>query len=223
MVFSEPTFLFFFLPLTLAFYFLLPGGGKNFFLLIVSLIFYAWGEELFLLVILAMIVLNYFTAIWIDRTAQPQARLRLTQLGVALNILVLVYFKYAYFFASNVTENDTILAYTRSIHLPIGISFYTFQALSYLIDVYRRHVAAQRDPIKMALFISLFPQLIAGPIVRYSEIEKELVDRKTTRSDFTIGVERFIIGLAKKILIADPLGLVADQIFALPLDGLPLR
>lgn len=220
MVFSEPTFLFFFLPLTIAFYFLVPRGGKNFFLLIVSLVFYAWGEELFLLVILAMMVLNYFAAIWIDRTEQPQARLRLTQLGVALNILVLVYFKYAYFFASNVTENDAVLAYTRSIHLPIGISFYTFQALSYLIDVYRRHVAAQRDPIKMALFISLFPQLIAGPIVRYSEIEKELVDRKTTRSDFTIGVERFIIGLAKKILIADPLGLVADQIFAVPLDGL---
>lgn len=220
MVFSEPTFLFFFLPLTMAFYFLMPGKIKNLFLLIVSLIFYAWGEGLFLLVILAMIALNYFFALWIDQAGQPRARLLLTQIGVALNIVVLAYFKYAYFFASNITGDDALLAYTRSIHLPIGISFYTFQALSYLIDVYRREVAAQRDPIKMALFISLFPQLIAGPIVRYSEIEKELMDRKVTRSDFAVGMERFVIGLAKKILIADPLGLVADQIFSVPLDGL---
>lgn len=220
MVFSEPTFLFFFLPLTMAFYFLMPGKIKNLFLLAVSLIFYAWGEEIFLLVILATIVLNYFFAIRIDRTEQQRSRLLLTQVAVGLNIVVLVYFKYAYFFASNVTEDDAILAYTRSIHLPIGISFYTFQAMSYLIDVYRREVAAQRDPIKMALFISLFPQLIAGPIVRYSEIEKELVERRATRSDFAAGMERFVIGLAKKILIADPLGLVADQIFAVPLDGL---
>lgn len=220
MVFSEPTFLFFFLPLTMAFYYLMPGKIKNFFLLAISLIFYAWGEELFLLVILAMIVLNYFFALWIDGAVHQTSRLRITQLGVALNVLVLGYFKYAYFFASNVTEDVAVLTYTRSIHLPIGISFYTFQALSYLIDVYRREVVAQRDPIKMALFISLFPQLIAGPIVRYSEIEQELVQRRATRSDFTVGMERFVIGLAKKILIADPLGLVADQIFAVPLDGL---
>lgn len=220
MVFSEPTFLFFFFPLTVAFYFLAPWKIKNLYLLLVSLVFYAWGEELFLLVILAMIVFNYFMAIGIDRAAENPWRLRLTQFGVAFNIAVLAYFKYAFFFASNITDNAAALNYTRSIHLPIGISFYVFQAVSYLIDVYRREVSAQRDPIKMALFISLFPQLIAGPIVRYSEIEKELMDRKATKSDFTAGVERFVVALAKKVLIADPLGLVADQIFAVPLDGL---
>jgi len=219
MVFSEPTFLFFFLPLTVALYFLSPWKIKNLYLLLVSLVFYAWGEELFLLVILAMIVFNYFIAIWIDKAESPW-RLRLTQFGVAFNLAVLAYFKYAFFFASNFTDNQSVIDYTRSIHLPIGISFYIFQAVSYLIDVYRREVLAQRDPIKMALFISLFPQLIAGPIVRYTEIEKELLDRKTTKSDFAVGVERFVIGLAKKVLIADPLGLVADQIFDVPLDGL---
>lgn len=220
MVFSEPTFLFFFLPLTTACYFLLPGKVRNFFLLGVSLIFYAWSEKIFLLVMLALIVLNYFFAIWIDRAPQQKQRLLLTQLGVAANLLVLGYFKYVHFFVSSVTDDEAIIAYTRSIHLPIGISFYVFQAVSYLIDVYRRDVVAQRDPIKMALFKSLFPQLIAGPIVRYSEIATDLAERKTTKSDFAAGMERFVIGLAKKILIADPLGLVADQIFAVPLEGL---
>jgi alginate O-acetyltransferase complex protein AlgI len=220
MVFSEPTFLFFFLPVVLLCYFLTPDSAKNLILLCFSIIFYAWGEKIFVIVILCMILFNYAMGIAIANRTTDRAKNLTLAFGVAANLGVLLFFKYANFFASNLTSDTYILSYTAAIHLPIGISFFTFQALTYLVDLRRNEIDVQKNLVKLALYISLFPQLIAGPIVRYSEIEKALISRRTSRTDFSIGVERFALGLAKKVLIADPLGLVADQVFGIPADGL---
>lgn len=216
MVFSEPTFLFLFLPFFLISYIVAPVWARNALLLIASLIFYAWGEGLYILVLLGSIGLNYGFGLAIE-ASEGQRRPLVLGLGVAANLGLLGYFKYLGFFLDNAgVANANDLAPV----LPVGISFFTFQALSYLIDLSARRIAVQRDPLRLALFISMFPQLIAGPIVRYSEVEAALTERKTTRSDFAIGMHRFVTGLAKKTLIADPLGLVADRIFAIPVDGL---
>jgi alginate O-acetyltransferase complex protein AlgI len=219
MVFSEPTFLFFFLPLVLAVYFLTPQRYKNCCLLLFSLVFYASGEDEFLIVLLGVVLFNYAAgfAIAAART-RSSARIALG-VGVGLNLCTLIYFKYAYFLASTITGNEAVLDFTGRIHLPIGVSFYIFQALTYLIDLYRRSISLQRSLPSFALYVSLFPQLIAGPIVRYSEVEEELRNRTTTREDFAAGAQRFMIGLGKKVLIADPMGVLADRIFAVPLDG----
>jgi alginate O-acetyltransferase complex protein AlgI len=220
MVFSDPTFLFCFLPLVIAAYFLTPNKLKDTLLLIASLVFYTWGEDEYVAVILSMIAFNYGWGLLLSKNNHPRMRFLLLTLGVALNLLTLVFFKYAYFLATNFAAAPNLIEYTQAIHLPIGISFFTFQALTYLVDLYRNEITVQRNPLKLALYISLFPQLIAGPIVRYSEVERDLINRITTRSDFIEGTHRFIIGLAKKALIADPLGLVADQVFGIPNDGL---
>jgi len=220
MVFVEPAFLFFFLPVLVAVYFASPAQYKNICLLIFSIVFYTWGEEIFVLVLVVMILLNFYIGLKIASANNLSSRKLYLSLGVISNLGVLVFFKYAYFIASNVTDSSLVLEYTSSIHLPIGISFFTFQALTYLIDLYRNQIAVQKSLINLALYISLFPQLVAGPIVRYSEIDRDLMHRVTCKNDFAQGIERFIHGLAKKILVADPLGLVADQVFAIPADGL---
>lgn len=215
MVFSNPVFLFLFLPLTLAFYFLSPKVLKNAVLLGASLFFYAWGEELYILVLLGSIALNYVFGLLIDASV-GRRRLVMLWLGIIANLLLLGYYKYIGF----IFENLGLLDSVSIPALPIGISFFTFQALSYLVDLYREGVKVQRNPMKLALYVSLFPQLIAGPIVRYSEVEEAIQDRITTRSDLAEGTHQFVRGLAKKTLFADPLGLVADQIFAIPDAGL---
>lgn len=219
MVFSEPIFLFIFLPLTLALYFISGRGARNIVLLLMSLFFYAWGEKIYVLVLLGSIAVNYGFGLLISGAL---GRRRLVALwgGVFANLALLGYFKYTGFLLGSFGFAD---AAAHAPPLPIGISFFTFQALSYLIDLYFGRVQVQRDPLRLALYISLFPQLIAGPIVRYAEIDAALIDRTTTRGDVSAGTHRFVQGLAKKAFLADPLGLVADQIFGIPAGGLSLE
>jgi alginate O-acetyltransferase complex protein AlgI len=225
-LFTEPTFLFLFLPVLLALYF--AGGSRehgryaNWLLLVFSVIFYAKGGGAFTWLMLASIAFNYWSAIAVDRArARSQAAAqRRVAFAVAVNLVVLGIFKYANFFADNV--NTLFLALgsrplvVPRVLLPIGISFFTFHAISYVIDVYRRDATAQKSPVHAALYLLLFPQLIAGPIIRYRDIADQLARRIVTLDDFAQGVRRFIIGLAKKMLVANVVAGPADAIFAMP-------
>lgn len=227
MVFASPIFLFLFLPIVLAVYFLLRNEFRNLFLLITSLLFYAWGERQFVVIMMLSIALNYFLAISIERSKQSRnirmAKIMLA-LAVVLNIGLLVIYKYTNFIFENIHPLLTMMGFENikspNIHLPIGISFFTFHALSYVIDIYRRQASAQENPVTMGLYISLFPQLMAGPIIRYHDIDKQLVERRVTLEGFTSGIKRFTIGLGKKVLIANTLAFPTDQIFSLPIDKL---
>lgn len=226
MVFSSTTFLFLFLPLVLLAYFSWPYlGRRNTVLLIASLLFYAWGEGVYLLIMLTSIGVNHSFALRMDRKGGKDRRFWLT-LSLIFNLGVLGFFKYANFLLENFNSLAQAIhipsVYLPPIHLPIGISFFTFQAIAYIMDVYRRRVSAQTDVFKLGLYISLFPQLIAGPIVRYTDIHPALDERESKLDDCLQGTRRFIIGLAKKVLIADSLGAVADQVFALPADSLEI-
>jgi alginate O-acetyltransferase complex protein AlgI len=232
-LFTEPLFLFLFLPVLLALYFVrrVHASYANWLLLVASVIFYAKGGGAFTWLMLASIAFNYWMAIAVDRARgpaelrdTPPARLRRARLlvgvAVGINLVVLGIFKYANFFADNV--NAMLLALgvhplvVPRVLLPIGISFFTFHAISYVVDVYRRDAAAQKSPVHAALYLLLFPQLIAGPIIRYREIAGQLARRQVTLDDFAYGVQRFVIGLGKKVLIANIVAGPADQIFALP-------
>lgn len=225
MVFSSTTFLFLFLPLVLIGYFSGPSiGRRNTVLLIASLLFYAWGEGAYLLIMLASIGINFGLSIQMDRESSGKQRKSWLIISLIFNLGLLAFFKYANFLMDNF---NVLLAglqvspiHLSAIHLPIGISFFTFQAIAYIMDVYRQKVPVQKDIFKLGLYISLFPQLIAGPIVRYLQVQEALDKRESSLEDRIVGVQRFIIGLAKKVLIADTLGLVADQVFALPAGAL---
>lgn len=210
MVFSSLFFLFYFLPVVLAGYFVFPKRLRNLYLLLASLYFYAWGEGLYVLLMLFVVLINYGVGILLDRVQQNQ-RKKLLALGIGIDLLPLLYYKYGAFLSANLG-----LDLQTSIHLPIGISFFTFQALSYLVDTYKKTTAAQKNIIDLGLYIALFPQLIAGPIVRYHDISKQLHARNVSWLNFNYGVERFIKGLAKKVLLANPLGLMADIAFNTP-------
>lgn len=206
MLFSGLPFLFYFLPVTLFLYFLVPRRAKNFVLLAASLFFYAWGEPKFVVFMLISIFLGYFSGLLLEkyRHSKRVSRVLLT-VAVALILSLLVYCKYADFLLSTVAAilgRDIPLI---GITLPIGISFYTFQITSYVVDVYRGDVAAQKNLIDLAAYVALFPQLIAGPIVRYADIAKELADRTHSLDAITQGTTRFLIGLSKKVLIANVL------------------
>ncbi|EGV42133.1 MBOAT family protein [Bizionia argentinensis JUB59] len=219
MLFSSPIFLFLFLPVVLLTYFLTPKKLKNYTLLLFSLVFYTWGEKELVLLILLSAIVDYTSGILIS---YGKRRLGLI-FSIGFNISILLYFKYANFISENLIQ---VLEYLNlssesalelsNIALPIGISFYTFQTMSYTIDVYRGHVKASKNFIDFATYVTLFPQLIAGPIVRYANIEKELKDRKVTVTLFYEGVQRFIIGLSKKMIIANNCALLADGVFNLP-------
>lgn len=226
MVFSSTIFLFLFLPLTLLAYLLVGQRGRNVVLLGASLLFYTWGENIYVLLMLCSILINYVFGLCIDRAQQQGGKGKGALVGaIAANLGLLIFFKYANFFAANLnlllTKAHLDPVDFPSIHLPIGISFFTFQAMSYVIDLYRRESEVQKNPINIALYISLFPQLIAGPIVRYHDIARQITSRVTTADDFAYGIRRFIIGLGKKVLIANVLGQTADYIFSLPPDRLP--
>jgi alginate O-acetyltransferase complex protein AlgI len=218
MVFSSITFLFYFLPIFVACYFLTPTvAGKNVVTLIFSLVFYAWADPRFLSILLFAIVFNYAAAIAIDRRDGP-ARKSALGVAVAVNVLVLGIFKYSNFVTGNFAALLKPLGWDvvqTNIELPLGISFFTFHCLSYIIDVYRRRFGANRKPVDVALYISLFPQLVAGPIVRYKTIARQLDARRATLGRASVGARIFIIGLAQKVLVADvvaPLARVAfDQ------------
>ncbi len=211
MVFSSTIFVFLFLPLVLLCYFLAPKKLKNYILLFFSLVFYIFGGPKFLLVLLFVVLIDYIGAILITKTNKKKLFLILT---LILNIATLVYFKYTGFFLENVNNIFGLNITIPDIVLPIGISFYTFQAMSYVIDVYRNKVSLQKNYLTLLLYVSLFPQLVAGPIVRYETIEQELKVRKTTFEDVEYGIRRFILGLAKKVIIANQMGALADTIFS---------
>jgi D-alanyl-lipoteichoic acid acyltransferase DltB (MBOAT superfamily) len=221
MVFSSITFLFYFLPIFLVVYFLTPTiKGKNVVTLLFSLVFYAWGEPRFILILLFSIVFNFFAALAIDARNGGARRAALT-VAVAGNLLVLGIFKYANFVSGNVAALLAPLGFAAPrthIALPLGISFFTFHCLSYIIDIYRRRFKANRDPVDIALYISLFPQLVAGPIVRYKTVARQLDARRFTLARVSVGAHIFIVGLAQKVLVADvvaPLVQVAfDQVHA---------
>jgi len=215
-VFSSPIFLFFFLPITLALtYFFRNSKYRNLVLLILSILFYIFGEGEQVILMLVSITLNYFMGKWIDKkgTRLPVA------VGVGLNLLILVIYKYSNFLVENLNVIlglfDLGAISIKKIRLPVGISFYTFHSISYLIDVYRKQNKVQKSFVDLALYISLFPQLVAGPIIRYKDIASQFTQRVLNSRQFQQGVQRFIIGLAKKVVIANSLGFSADLIFSL--------
>ncbi|MBC6134932.1 MBOAT family protein [Listeria booriae] len=214
MLFSTTTFLFVFLPCVLAIYLITPRKLKNIVLLLASLFFYAWGEPKFLYVMLLSIALNYVFGILADKAKREGKHGKLViTLMVIGNLIILGIFKYANFVVFNMESLFGANFDWKMIALPLGISFYTFQGISYVIDVYRGDGKVQKNPLNIALYISLFPQLVAGPIVRYQTVADQIESRRVDLNLFTSGVKRFIIGLAKKMFIANNCGLVADQIF----------
>ncbi len=216
MVFSSIIFLFYFLPFCLAGYFLLPTLAlRNLFLLLMSLLFYYWGEPRFLPILLGSITINYSIGLGLGCLAGP-ARDGLLTLGITANLLLLAIVKYASFFTDNLNlllQPVGVSLTALGIALPLGISFFTFQAISYLIDIYRREVPPQRNLLTVALYIAMFPQLVAGPIVRYQQVARQLNCRRSTLGRASAGIRIFIIGLAQKVLIANEVANLADTIF----------
>ena len=198
MLFSSNVFLFAFLPAVLLTYYLCPRPLRNPVLLLFSLFFYGWGEPVYLFLMIGDILLNYLCGRWIERSIEKGKRGTTALVtGVVLNLLLLGYFKYAGFFFGS---------WIRQVPLPIGISFYIFQSMSYLIDVYRREAPVQRNVLTFGTYVSLFPQLIAGPIVRYTDVARMLQSRRENLPQFASGVRLFIVGLSKKVLLANPMG-----------------
>ena len=215
MVFSSTVFLFVFLPVVMLINFLLPKPARNYWLLIVSFFFYGWGEPRIVLVLAASSLMNALLALWIDALADKAAKARraVLILAVILNLGCLFIFKYLNFSLSVASKLLPWSVPVTSIALPIGISFFTFQALSYVIDVYRGDVPVQKNPLKVALYIAFFPQLIAGPIVRYKTISEEIDHRTVTMDDVSQGIRIFLIGFLKKLLLANTLAIIADDAF----------
>lgn len=214
MLFSSMTFLFVFMPLVMAVYFLSKKEIRNYVLLIASIIFYAWGEPRYLAIMIITILVNYAGAILLDKHYSSRQRLWIVSLIIVLDLSFLFYFKYFNFVVDNINGVLATDFQLLDVIMPIGISFYTFQAMSYLIDVYRREVPAQKDVYKLALYIVLFPQLVAGPIVKYHDVCEQIDNRTIEFKNVIIGFKRFITGLAKKVLIANTLAEVVDKIFA---------
>ncbi|MEG0292438.1 MAG: MBOAT family O-acyltransferase [Anaerovoracaceae bacterium] len=219
MVFSSIIFLFLFFPITLGIYFLVPKNMKNLILLVASIFFYAWGEPVYVVLMIFSAVFNYIMGLDISvRENSPKLKRASVAFAIIVNLFILSFFKYYGFFMDNINEIFNVsIAYTK-LPLPIGISFYTFQALSYVIDVYRNKIAVQKSLLKFSLYLTMFPQLIAGPIVKYVDIEKQLDERHVTLVEFGSGCEIFIKGLAKKVLLANTLGLIYTNISALSND-----
>lgn len=227
MIFSTPLFLFGFLPIVLLLYYFSPRIFRNSILLLSSWMFYIWGEYQYVVVLILSIAINYLIAVLIaERSKDEFTRKTWLFLGVFINLLVLVIFKYFNFIIENINLVVESLEFQHlnvvTIHLPLGISFFTFQAVSYIVDVYRGQTKAQKNIINLALYISLFPQLIAGPIVRYRDVATQIVARKHSVIRFSEGVKRFVYGLSKKVLVANPLGEVADSVFLLSGDDLSM-
>ena len=217
MLFSSLTFLLAFLPLVLVLYYINNNRVyRNIVLLISSLIFYSWGEPRTIIIMIITIIVNYVMAIMIEE--KEKYRKLLFIVTCIFNIGILFFFKYFNFFVNDVLMLKNV---TLNIILPIGISFYTFQILSYVIDVYKKEVVAQRSIINLGAYVTMFPQLIAGPIVRYQTIAKELTERKEHVDDIAEGLRRFIIGLGKKIIIANQMAIIADKVYlSIPLHDL---
>lgn len=216
MVFSSTIFLCVYLPLVLLGYYICPKKGRNLFLLIVSLVFYAWGEPKYVFLMIFSILVNYIFGRLMDKNRGRQKRMKLLLvLSVVIDLGLLSVFKYTDFIITNVNAIFGSSFDLLNIALPIGISFYTFQAMSYTIDVYRNDVRVQKNLIDFGMYITMFPQLIAGPIVRYADVQDQLAERSVTTADFSEGVMRFVVGLGKKVLLANQMGAVWSDIYAL--------
>ena len=220
MLFSSITFLFIFLPLTLLLYYLVPFRMKNYVMLAASLIFYAWGEPVYIILMILSIILNYFCGQDIYEKRDNARAMKMSLIfGVVMNLLILGFFKYYGLLMDTINAILPIDIPYRVLALPIGISFYTFQAMSYLIDVYRKEVKPQENVLYFALYISMFPQLIAGPIVRYIDIEEQLKERSINSTKFGEGAMYFIRGLAKKVVLANTFGSVYEQVAAMQMGS----
>lgn len=215
MVFSSAAFLFTFLPITLAGYYLFPKKFRNIFLTAMSLLFYAWGEPKFVLVMLASILMNYVFGLLVVRWDDPKRQKWVLTAMVVANLSLLFVFKYLNFTIQNLNYLFHGAIPQTHITLPIGISFFTFQAMSYVFDVALGRGQVQKNPLNVILYVSLFPQLIAGPIVRYETVAQEIQNRNENLEEFVAGVRRFIVGLAKKMLLSNSVALLADQAFGI--------
>ena len=222
MVFSSVIFLYYFLPAVMLLYFALPA--KNVVLLAASIFFYAWGEFVYVSILLASILMNYVLGVLIDRCKDNRNGRILLIAGIICNLAPLGFFKYGNFIVDNMSRipgvDSFFSVHMDPVHLPLGISFFTFQAMSYLVDVYRGSARASKNPIHVGLYISMFPQLVAGPIVRFSQIAANLQTKNIGIDAFAEGIRRFTIGLAQKMLIANTLAVTADSLFALPSESL---
>ncbi|MEI8047940.1 MAG: MBOAT family protein [Bacteroidota bacterium] len=220
MLFSSPLFLFLFLPLVLLLYYLVWENLRNYLLLISSLVFFAWGGVSYTTLLIISISFNYLLGLGIGKNPGSTASKRYLAVGVVLNVIFLGFFKYADFVVDNLNLLHTVLSFKiikdPGIVLPIGISFYTFHSLSYLIDIYRKDAETQRNPFNLGLYIAFFPQLIAGPILRYHDIAPQLKSRTINLQKFAYGIRRFIIGLGKKVILANSMEAVADAVFNSP-------
>ena len=213
MTFSSLTFTTLFFPAVLILYFICTDlRWRNGVLLVASLIFYSWGEPIWVLAMIGSTAINYVAAMLIGRASSPGLRKTALVVGAAASLAVLFYFKYAAFLVNSVTSLFGVSFSMPVLELPIGISFYTFQVLTYTVDVYRGKSPVQRDPFKLMLYVSCFPQLIAGPIVQYSDVAVMLDERESTLEGFTEGMKRFAVGLSKKVLLANVCGLIIEEL-----------
>ncbi len=223
MVFSSLTFLFVFLPIVLLIYYISPRPLKNFVILLFSLIFYAWGEPKFIFLIILSILINYIGALQIVKNSSDTEKRKFIFITLLLiDISILFFFKYYGFIISSIGSLFGIDLVIRDIPLPLGISFYTFQQISYIIDVYTKKTKVQKNLINFAAYITMFPQLIAGPIVKYNDIEGQLKNRNENLTQFSSGVHRFIIGLGKKVLLANSIGAIWSEIKVIPLNEISI-
>ncbi len=225
MLFSSMTFLWLFLPFVFIVHLILQKRLKNIFLLVASLFFYSWGEPVYILLMLSSIIINYLAALMIAYTHKDKNIKRVVLIAdILVNIGLLWYFKYYNTFASivDLLVHKEILT-VKNIVLPIGISFYTFQILSYVIDVYQEKCDVQKDLIALALYVSFFPQLIAGPIVKYREVARQIEDRRLHASQIAVGIKRFVYGLSKKVILSNTIAEIADSIFSISLDTIDTK
>ena len=224
MTFSSMLFLWLFLPILLVVYYICPKkiALQNGVLLVFSLLFYAWGEPFNILFMIMEIVINYLFGIWMSKTRKKSLKKIILILSLITNLGMLGYFKYATFLSNNINKIFHLeLLKGNKIALPIGISFYTFQMISYMIDLYRNEIIVQKNPFYLALYISFFPQLIAGPIVKYHDIEKQLTMRKLSSKKFADGIRRFSYGLAKKVILANTFANFVDSVYTIGMAEFP--
>ncbi|NLA73714.1 MAG: MBOAT family protein [Clostridiales bacterium] len=224
MLFSSVVFIYLFLPIVLFGYYIVFKKSRklqNIFLLISSLFFYAWGEAVFVIVMISSIMINWLLGYLVNKYKSDNKKCRLIiAVTVVLNLSVMFIFKYLMFTVQSINSAFGSSFFVPNIILPIGISFFTFQAMSYVFDVHKGHGEAQRNPINVGLYVAFFPQLIAGPIVRYETIAQQINDRKETLDDFSKGFCRFVVGFSKKVLLANTMALIADTAFDMPSNEL---
>ena len=223
MVFSSLTFLYIFLPVTLVIYYIVPKQLRNLFILISGLFFYAWGEPIYVFVLIASTMIDYFAGLVIYKAGDRQALRKLALIvSMVMNLSLLGFFKYSNFIIENINNIFGTHYGSPTSLLPIGISFFTFQSMSYTIDLYRKNISVQKNPITFAAFVTLFPQIVAGPIVRYEDVAAELDERVIDIDLIWDGILRFAVGLGKKVLIANNIGVVWTNVKAMDLSELPV-